>query len=604
MKQSIKFLLSYYLSVLALFLLVQKPLFILMNRERWHYGPAEFWQVYAHGFRLDLAAASYVTAFAWLLLGLWFCIPRFPLRRSMRVCNAVIGFLLALATLADGSLYEFWEFKLDATVLMYVGDPKNAMASVSAGYVLVRLLALSALSVLFWWLLGLPLRVLGGDRARRGPWYGRLVVALAAAGCLFLGARGTRVWPNTPSVAYFTNDNFLNHSAVNPLFNFVYTATKFEDFSHQMRYFPEQERAEIYAPLYNTESKDTERLFETRRPNVLFIVLEGYGACFIEALGGEKGISPALSRLADESVCFTNCYCSSIRTDRGIVAALSGYPAQPTTSIMRYTQKMHTLPGLPKSLKRAGYDTQVLYAGDMSFFNMSDYFVSAGHDRLISEADFPLSARSGKWGVPDGVAFDWLYDDLVRRQQHSVRPHYTTFLTLSSHQPFDVPYHRFGDKMLNAFAYTDHCLGGFLDRLRKTAAWDNLLIVISADHGCRYHALTAPSFPHIPLMMTGGVIRKYRKIDRLVDQTDIPATLLAQLGLPHADYAYSRDVLSATYRYPFTMNTFNNGFNFRDSTGCTVFDNVTKKAISGADKARERKGKAILQTLYDDLSKR
>lgn len=604
MKQSIKFLLSYYLSALAVFLLVQKPLFILMNSGRWHYGLSGLWQVYAHGISLDLAAASYVTAFAWLLLGLWLCVPRFPLRRSVRVYNAIIGFLLALATLADASLYDFWEFKLDATVLMYIGDPKHAAASVSAGYLLVRLLALGALSWLFWWLLGLPLRAIVDERGQRGPWYGRLAVALVAAGCLFLGARGTRVWPNTPSVAYFTNDNFLNHSAVNPLFNFVYTATKYEDFSHQMRYFPEPERAEIYAPLYNTESKDTERLFEARRPNVLFIVLEGYGACFISPLGGTEGISPTLDRLAGESICFDSCYCSSIRTDRGIVAALSGYPAQPTASIMRYTQKLRTLPGLPKSLKRAGYDTQVLYAGDMSFFNMSDYFVAAGHDRLISEADFPRSAHSEKWGVPDGVAFDWLYDDLVRRQQQSAKPHYTTFLTLSSHQPFDVPYHRLSDKMLNAFAYTDHCLGRFLDRLRKTPAWDNLLIVVSADHGCRYHTLTDPRFPHIPLMMTGGVVKQYRHIDRLVSQTDIPATLLAQLGLPHADFEYSRDVMSATYRYPFTLNTFNNGFNFRDSTGCTVFDNVTKKAISGADKARERKGKAILQTLYDDLNRR
>ena len=118
-----------------------------------------------------------------------------------------------------------------------------------------------------------------------------------------------------------------------------------------------------------------------------------------------KEVAPNLSALCQEGVCFTRCYCSSFRTDRGIVSALSGYPGQPTTSIMRYTRKLQSLPGLPKSLKAAGYQTQVLYGGDMSFFNMADYFISAGHDRLVSQDDFPAGERTAKWGVPDHAAF-------------------------------------------------------------------------------------------------------------------------------------------------------------------------------------------------------
>lgn len=89
-----------------------------------------------------------------------------------------------------------------------------------------------------------------------------------------------------------------------------------------------------------------------------------------------------------------------------------------------------------------------------------------------------------------------------------------------------------------------------------------------------------------------------------MSQTDIAATLLGQLGLPHDDFPFSRDVMADTYTYPFAFNTFNNGFNLRDSTGCTVFDNVAGRALYGADSLREEKGKAILQTLYDDLSGR
>ena len=76
-----------------------------------------------------------------------------------------------------------------------------------------------------------------------------------------------------------------------------------------------------------------------------------------------------------------------------------------------------------------------------------------------------------------------------------------------------------------------------------------------------------------------------------------------------------RDVLSETYTNPFSFNTFNNGFNFRDTTGCTVYDNTASRALfnvrpDGSEDLtpdalrREQRGKAILQTLYDDMDRR
>ena len=89
-----------------------------------------------------------------------------------------------------------------------------------------------------------------------------------------------------------------------------------------------------------------------------------------------------------------------------------------------------------------------------------------------------------------------------------------------------------------------------------------------------------------------------------MSQTDLPAIVLGQMGIPHDEYTFSRDILGNTYRRPFAFNTFNNGFNYRDSTGCTVYDNVAKKSVEGADAQRETIGKAILQTLYHDMSQR
>lgn len=602
----IKYLIIHFLLVLATFLCVQKVFFIIynMNMVKSEDLRDNLLSIYYHGFALDVATAAYLTLPAFIIVVLSTFIHCGKYKTLAKTVNAIIAILLAMGTVADASLYEFWEFKLDATAFMYISDPQNAFASVSYGYLAVRFIMIFALSYLFFRIYNLSLAInpfvsLVSTR----KWIPILVWIIVASG-LFCMIRGIRIWPNTPGRAYYSKVAFFNHAAVNPLFNVTYSLTHNEKFSTQFRFYEEDECKRITSGMFPTSGHTVDTLLSNTRPNILFIVLEGFGGLFVENLGGMKDVGVNVSRISSQGVNFKQCYCSSFRTDRGIVSAISGYLGQPTTSIMRYTHKVKSLPGLPKTLKKYGYETQVLYASDITFFNMADYFIASGHDKLVSQDNFPLSQRTCKWGVPDHIAFDWLYNDILAKDKNSRNPWYTTFLTISSHTPFDVPYKKLKDEKLNAFAYTDECFGKFIDKLRKTKAWENLLIIVSADHGFNHREIASADFPHIPFFLIGGAVKEARDVKTILSQTDIPATILGQMGIPHEDFIFSRDVTSDTYKYPFAFNTFNNGFNFRDSTGCTVYDNVAKKAISGGDERRERLGKAILQILYDDLDKR
>ena len=106
------------------------------------------------------------------------------------------------------------------------------------------------------------------------------------------------------------------------------------------------------------------------------------------------------------------------------------------------------------------------------------------------------------------------------------------------------------------------------------------------------------------MLLLGGAVKQPMKIDKIINQTDLAATLLGQIELPHEEFIFSRDVMADTYTYPFAFHTYNNGFIFRDSGGSTNFDNVSGQALQGADARREELGKVILQTLYTDLSQR
>lgn len=582
---------------------------------------SDLMDIYSNGLAIDVATVGYLLVVPLLLIGLHWCFTRWNPRRWLMVYCGIMAVALSLAALADASLYEFWEFKLDRMAFFYLGDPKDAFASVSVGYLLLRFLAWVLLSVLTYFLLAWPMILSGrksvrntGSRSRKKRlWVVKVLLFVVLCGAEFAMIRGLRIWPNTPGRVFYSKITYYNHAALNPVFNLFYTLTKKEDDYRQFDAFDEEELARLMEGLFPTSADSTEILLNTQRPNVLVIVLEGFGSCFVEGLGGDvKEVGVNISRLLPDAICFTNCYCGSFRTDRGIVCSISGYLGQPTTSIMRYAHKIKNLPGLPKTLKQYGYQTQALYGGDISFFNMSEYFITSGHDRLVSQDNFPAADRSTKWGVPDHVAFQWLFEDIQQKHQQQQEPWYTTFLTISSHNPFDVPYHRLSSSTdinddavkFNAFAYTDSCYGDFIDRLRETPAWDNLLIVTVADHGFNWRPMNSPDFPRIPFLMMGGAVREPKRIETLMSQTDLPAIVLGQMGIPHEDYTFSRDVLGDTYRTPFAFNTFNNGFNLCDTTGCTVYDNVARRAVSGADPHREAMGKAILQTLYHDMKAR
>lgn len=608
MKKRIAYISLYFFTVLLIFIL-QKPLFMLYNGSiEKGFGFADYMQVMIHGASLDAATAGYLTAFPFLLvlISIWF--RKFPLKKILYGYYILAAALISIIFVVDMALYTFWGFKLDASVFLYIDSPKEALASVSVGFILLRVLAILLLIALnSWVLLKITPSVLTATRKRIAGTAGMLLLG----GVLFIIIRGG-VTESTSNIGqvYFSNEPFLNHSAVNPDFSLLSSMGKSQDFASEFNFFDEEKRAALFDGLYPTTDGDSIiQVLNTKRPNILIILMEGFGGAFVEPLGGLPDVTPHFNRLSKEGIFFTNCYANSFRTDRGTVCTFSGYLGLPTASVMKIPAKSRTLPAIAEGLSKAGYKTDFLYGGDINFTNMKSYLLSTGYQRLTANTDFSLAEQtSNAWGVNDDITFEYLYNQLRNRKEEG--PWHTAFLTLSSHEPFEVPYHRLEDKIPNAFAYTDECLGKFIDRLKQTPAWKDLLVICLPDHGFYYPregSNAMPRFYHIPLLWLGGAVKQPMQVDKIMNQTDLAATLLGQLGLEHTVFTFSRNVLGSDYKYPFAFYSFNNGFSFRDSTGVTVFDNNSGSILFDepeADESRLDKGKAILQTVYDDLGNR
>jgi phosphoglycerol transferase MdoB-like AlkP superfamily enzyme len=606
MKKRILYLLAVLLLTMIIFI-VAKMVFMLCNASGQAFTINDLFLVMGHGLSLDFSTALYVLAVPFLLTmtAVWLPLPRWILRTYY----ALIAAAMTLAFVADSSLYAFWHFKLDASCLQYLETPTEAMASVTTGYLVVRVLVFILVAVLIFSAYCLTERIVlkpshTQNHTALKKRVGETVFYLLMIPLIVIGIRGG-LGESTTNIgqAYFSDNQFLNHSAVNPVFSFLASLDKSGDYLAGYDYYSDEELRQHTDGLFYTDSEMSDTLLSTTRPNIVVIIMESCGGQFT-ALGGHPEIMPQLNRLTDESVYFEECYANSWRTDKGVVSILSGYPAFPIASVMKIPEKSRKLPSIAASLLAEGYATGFMYGGDINFTNMRSYVLSTGFQRLKWRNDYSQKEQnSSQWGVRDDIMLASLLDEIRNEQAgHWMK----TLLTLSSHEPWDVPTSELDDEVYNAFNYLDQCLGQFIDSLKQLPVWQNTLVVILPDHGYRYKGIdeTTRLYNHIPMIWTGGAIRAPRRIAAICNQSDLAATLLGQMGMDHSDFTFSRDVLSSDYLRPFAYHTFNNGVTVIDSSGFTAYDLDAEKVIvsEGEQTKRQLKqAKALLQLTSRDL---
>lgn len=600
-----------YVLFVVVFVL-QKPIFMFCYHKLFKDAAfSDYLNVMWNGLPLDLASAGYLTIIPGLLIiaSLWF----FPVyvRPAFKVYFMLTSILLSVIFVTDIILYEYWGFRLDSTPFFYFfSSPKDALAS--SGYLLaiVSLLIILALAWMIYALFSLLIiskRRESGVLRRRGK---LSVILLVCIALLFIPIRGGfTVSTMNLSKAYYSDNMYLNHATINPFFSLMESLTREKDFEKQYRFMSAEEADHVFLSeiVEQTSAGDTiPRLLTVKRPNVMLIILESFMSKAMQTLGGLPDVAVNMDRFAEEGILFTNFYANSFRTDRGLVSVISGYPAQPTTSIMKYPKRTQSLPSIPLSLKKAGYDLQYYYGGDADFTNMRSYLLSAGIDKIVSDVDFPVNERLSKWGAHDHVLFNKVSRDFKTKQQE---PFMKIIQTSSSHEPFQVPHYKLEDPFLNSVSYADSCLGNFIDRFKKSGYWENTLVVLVPDHGRLISdAASDASLERfqIPLIFMGGAVKDTMRVDTYASQIDIAATLLNQLDIRHDEFTFSKNIFNPSSPH-FAYFSFPNVFGMVTADNKVVYDCGADKILVNEGVRPEEellRGKALLQKLYDDLASR
>lgn len=635
MKQIIWFVKT-YATFVVLFVL-QKPLFLFLEKGSatqpvdniFTELPAVIW----HGLPLDLSMAGYLSVIPGFLSIAVVWLKRDLVKPIMNIYFIIASLFITCSFVLNASLYPYWKYPLDSTPLFYFfTSPADAIASVSIWQVILSIVILIVLTIGVWFTLRMR-----GEKHRRYSRYsygyggigsgkrnrfddfdrhrGRTsIILLLLTGLLFLPIRGgITVSTMNTGQAYYSQNAYLNHSAVNPLFSLLESITHQEDFASQYRFMKDKEADKIFATMTSTSDENTypllnETTFKKGTPDILIVIMESFASDIMPSMGSYKNVAVCLDSIAQQSILFTRFYANSFRTDRGMVSILSGYPAQPTTSIMRYPRKTSQLPSIARNLaKYKNYKTTYYYGGDADFCNMRSYLVSQGYQHIISDANFPIEDKLSKWGVPDHILAAKMMED-IKAQQNEKRPMLRILQTSSSHEPFEVPYHRLKDKRLNAFAYTDSVMGAIVREYRKLPRWKNTLIVFVPDHVGGYKENLNDhdrSRYQIPLILAGGAISRPMKVGIIGSQHDIAATLLGQLGVEHREFTFSKNMMSdATPKFAFFA--VNDAFGVVSEENSLIYDNRAKRIVydKGEKGFNLKRGQAYLQKLYDDLAKK
>jgi phosphoglycerol transferase MdoB-like AlkP superfamily enzyme len=588
---SFKTILSFlrYFAFWLLFFFLERTVFLLYNYKRIsEESSLEVLKAFLYGSWMDASMAGYFCAIPLIVaLVIWFLPPARLSTIYLRIYTYILIFLCAVVAVINFNIYREWGSKVNYRVFEFAfGSPKEAMASTGSSPIFLSTLILVALTaagiLLFNWLLS-------GHIDKTGNFVFKIALGILMLGLNFLAIRGGwQLAPMNESMAYFSTKPILNYAAVNTEWGLATDIMNSKyNTSNPYHYFRNKEAEAIVKSYYQQTADSSLHILNEQKPNVVLIIMESFTGNVVSRLGGEEGISNSMDKLMEEGIFFDNIYASGGRTDKGVVAVLSGFPAQAGRSIMKENSKQVKIPSIPQSLNTLGYRSSFFYGGESRFFNMKSYLLSHGFSKIVEKENFDKKDMNSKWGAYDGAVYDRMQQDLGSEKQ----PFFATMLTLTNHEPFELPGnpHFKGAEIENKFRstayYADSCLGAFVNKAKQAGWYKHTLFVVVADHG-HYLPRTDlevfnPQRYRIPLLIFGGAIKPEfagLKVGKIGSQTDIATTILKQVGLSTGKFTWGKDLFNSSTK-DFAFFNWDQGLGFVTPDQTVTFDLVGKNVL-------------------------
>ena len=610
----------YLVKILVFMLLLFTTMRIVFIMNYWHLVSVDkvpFLEIIRGFFKalpLDIASACYIMPFPALVMFILTCFNKNTSYRWVRWYFYAIIAAYVLAVMGEIGIYGEWGTKLSAKALAYLENPSEVINTASTQQTVLLISLWACFTVLFGWWYVKWIEPSNGKFVRETAhplMYGAVFVL--SFGLMFLGMRGGfNEIPISTSSGYFSNYKIVNIMTVNPAYNLLENLSndrKVKENAH-FNYMNFETAERITKETHQIECDSTVNILKTENPNVLIVLLESWSADLIESLGGDPSITPNFHELEKEGLLFTNFYASANRSQQAIASIVGGLPGLPVTTITNHQEKYYAIPSIVKSLDSLGYYSSFYFGGELNYGNILSYLRYNEFNRIVEGKDVNEHFHKGKLGIQDTDMLPWAARDINSQPE----PFFTTIFTLSTHSPYDYPkifeeleWPELEKVFVNSAKYTDIALKLFMDRAKQQPWYDNTLFLFMADHShpsYKNHPMESFEYHKIPLLIYGKPLQDSLRgttFDKICGNTDIPATLLAQLGVKHEEFIWSKNIFNTCYK-PFAFFELYSGLGWKTDEGEYVIsgNNVLKNTFP-EDKSDSltRQGKAYMQYHFD-----
>lgn len=302
-------------------------------------------------------------------------------------------------------------------------------------------------------------------------------------------------------------------------------------------------------------------------PNFVFIIVEGLGRYLTGVYNPVMSFTPFLDSLASVGLYWPNALSTSARTFGVLPSVFASAPhGRYGFSVIPIARHQSLL----KDLKRNGYTTAFFYGGDMTFGNYGLFMEENQVDKIFQpdltvedSVHYQLLMENHRWGLDDQQLIQAVIQEKTADSTLH-RPFADVFLTLSTHEPFEVQGMEVFEnqvktmldttpditgeerdnilKNINIFAcylYTDQCIRELVSYYGQQPDFANTVFVITGDHRMAFLSIGSPIHNfNVPLIVYSPLVKKPRTMLPVVSHLDVTPSLNAYL---QSNYNYVVD---------------------------------------------------------------
>ena len=546
----LKLLTKYYLSMVLIFFIGRLSLFILYF-DNFKDSGVDYWLTFIYGLRMDTITASALLTIPLIFLS-------FTPKRYKNFVNQFLKYyflvILSIIIYIENASFPFiaqYDVRPNYLFVEYLVYPKEVFSMIFADYKMELFIAFSMIITFIY----LYLKHIKNDfsKALDTSYIKRIALFLPISLILFIGIRssfGHR--PANTSDAMYTTNRMVNEITKNSLYNIVYAiyTNHRHGSKHIIKQYGKMDTKEAISRVQNKlnihhTDKDfpMTRLEKThfknkKSKNLVIFVQESMGYQFVNAVGGEKGITTNFNSLSKDGILFKDLYSNGTRSIRGLAGTSAGNFAIPGKGVLKRNKSQSDFFTIASVLKPFDYHTTFMYGGESRFDNMKSWYIGNGFDEIIDQPKFKDPTFTAPWGVCD--------EDLVTRANEEFKKMYakkqkfaTVMFSQSNHSPFEYPYEKIKlikgvkpNSVKNAVKYADYAIGKFFELAKKEPYYKDTIFVVISDHNTRVYGddMVPVDMFHIPALILGDNI-KPMSYDKIATQPDVLATALDLIGL-------------------------------------------------------------------------